>query len=546
MPVRQPRRFVVVVALASLDAAAAQAQLAPPRQPLGNPVTPEKAVLGKILFWEEQLSSDDTMACGTCHRPRQGGADPRFEQTAGPDGLLDTGDDVYGSPGVIGSDSTGHYLPSAAFGLAPQVTGRLAPSFITGSYFTLNFWDGRASTTFTDPQTGVKLLPYGAALESQLVNPPLSQVEMADPARTWNDVATKLSAVRPLALASNVPEAMAAAIANHPSYGDLFTWVFGDSSITSARVAFAIASYERSLVPDQTPWDRFTAGDQGTLDDRHQSGLALFMGRGRCSLCHLPPLFADDKFHAIGVRPPRDDMGLQKTTGVYGDRGKFKTPSLRDAKARGRFMHDGRFGDLNQVLEFYERGGDFNDNKDVLMAPLILTPIEKSQIIAFIEDSLTDPRVVAETFPFDRPTLHSEAAANPSYYGDSSAGSGGFVPRMINVTPPLLGSASFRIGVGDGLGGAAAVLAIAPAAAPPGTYWNGIPIDVSVNPPPMLINAALSGSGAGGGYATAVLQLPKNPAFAGQDWFAQWFVVDPAAAGGVAASGGSRFQFIGR
>jgi hypothetical protein len=413
-----------------------------------------------------------------------------------------------------------------------------------GSYFTLNFWDGRASSTFTDPQTGVQLIASGGALESQCVNPPFGPIEMADPGRTWNDLVNKITAAKPLALATNLPDEMAIKILEHPSYPDLFTWVFGDPAITSGRIAFAIATYERTLVPDQTAWDKFIAGDSGAIDDLRQKGLALFMGRARCNLCHIPPTFTDDKFHTLGVRPPREDMGLQLTTGVWTDRGKFKTPSLRDTAERRRWMHDGRFGDVNHVLEFYIRGGDFADNQDPLIIPLNINPIEKFQIYEFVTDSLTDPRVAAETPPFDRPTLHSEAAANPAYYGASSPGSGGFIPQMINVTPPILGSPSFRVGVGDALGGAIALLALAPKDAPPGTSWNGIPLDIAISPMPFLLSLTLSGTGAGGGYGTVVMQLPGNPSLAGQDWYAQWFVVDPAATGGIAASGGSHFQLF--
>jgi hypothetical protein len=116
---------------------------------------------------------------------------------------------------------------------------------------------------------------------------------------------------------------------------------------------------------------------------------------------------------------------------------------------------------------------------------------------------------------------------------------------MINVTPPILGSPSFRIGVGNALGGSVALLAIAANDAPPGTLFNGIPLDISVNPVPFLLSVTLSGSGAGGGYGTVVMQLPKNPALSGQDWYAQWFVVDPAATSGIAASGGTHFQMFG-
>ena len=543
-PTRALVRRLAVAALVVSSSTTARAQLGPPPQPLENPITDEKTMLGKILFWDEQLSSDNTMACGTCHQPHQGGADPRFTQTPGPDGKYYTDDDIYASPGVISSDSTGHYVPSPAFGLGPQVTPRLAQNYIMGSYFTLNFWDGRASSTFTDPQTGQQLIASGGALESQCVNPPFGPIEMADPGRTWNDLINKITAATPLALATDLPTPMRAKITEYPSYPDLFKWVYGDSAITSARIAFAIATYERSLVPDQTAWDRFMEGDKGAIDDLRQKGMALFMGTARCNLCHVPPLFSDDLFHTLGVRPPREDMGLELTTGVWSDRGKFKTPSLRDTAERRRWMHNGRFGDVNHVLEFYIRGGDFADNQDPLIIPLSITPMEKFQIYEFVTDSLTDPRVAAQTDPFDRPTLHSEAAANPSYYGDSSAGSGGFIPQMINVTPPILGSPSFRIGVGDALGGSVAILALAAHDAPPGTTFNGVPLDLSINPLPFLLSVTLSGTGAGGGYGTVVMQLPRSPVLAGQDWYAQWFVVDSYATGGIAASSGTHFQLF--
>jgi hypothetical protein len=178
------------------------------------------------------------------------------------------------------------------------------------------------------------------------------------------------------------------------------------------------------------------------------------------------------------------------------------------------------------------------------MAPLVLTPTEKFELLDFLRDSLTDPRVAAEEAPFDRPTLHSETAANPSYYGASSAGSGGFVPKMIAVTPPLLGNPSFRIGVGDALGGSLAFLALAASAAPPGTTFNGIPLDISINPFPILLSVPLNGYGAGAGYGTVILKVPDAPAFDGQVWFAQWFVVDPGVTAGLAASGGTRFEFF--
>src|SRR2546426_991938 len=99
----------------------AVAQLKPPPAPPENPITPEKTVLGKILFWDEQLSSDNTMACGTCHQPRQGGADPNYTRQPGLDGHLGSADDIWGSPGVRLSDATGHYVPAPYYLFDRQV-----------------------------------------------------------------------------------------------------------------------------------------------------------------------------------------------------------------------------------------------------------------------------------------------------------------------------------------------------------------------------------------------------------------------------------------
>jgi cytochrome c peroxidase len=520
-------------------------QLTPPGAPPENPVTPEKAVLGKVLFWDEQLSSDNTMACGSCHRPFAGGADVRIVRLAGPDGVLNTNDDVFGSPGVIRSDAQNRYEPDPVHGFLPQVTGRNSPGFLMASYNTELFWDGRAPTTFVDPQTGKTSVAAGGALESQSVAPPTADVEMAHAARDWNEIVAKLAASRPLALASNLPPDVAAALASDPTYPDLFSSAFGDPAITSERIAFAIASYERSLVPDQTPWDSYDAGNTNALTTQQKAGLGVFTNQGNCSNCHLTPFFLDDQFHNIGLRDPATDPGRENVTGNHGDRGMFKTPSLRNVGLRARLMHTGQFTDLHQVVDFYNRGGDFSDNLDGQIFPLLLTRQQRDDLVEFLRNALTDPRVAAEQAPFDRPRLYFEPPPpNPARYGFGSPGTGGFVPTQLLQAPPDLGNVDFKFGLTQALGGSVALEILALDAAPPGTFLKSIPILVDLSKIAVVLAVPLNGTGAGGGYATLAGALPGDPALAGFEFYEQWFVLDAGAGDGIAASDGGDFQLF--
>src|SRR5437867_8508577 len=114
--------------------------LPPPPQPAENPVTPAKANLGKALFWDEQLSSTRTVACGSCHQARKGGSDPRSVLASahainpGPDGTRGTADDVLGSPGTVLNAASGAFSWPAVFGITEQVAGRTAPSIVHAAY----------------------------------------------------------------------------------------------------------------------------------------------------------------------------------------------------------------------------------------------------------------------------------------------------------------------------------------------------------------------------------------------------------------------------
>src|SRR5205807_7294185 len=185
--------------------------LNPPPQPAGNPVTAAKAYLGKALFWDEQLSSTRTVACGTCHFASNGGSDSRAivgstrSRNPGADGVFNTADDVFASPGVISNNADGTYSLSAVYGFHEQVTGRKSRSYIDAGFSPVLFWDGRASGTFSDPIGGAAVLQNGAALESQVLGPPVSSAEMANANRTWVDVASRVANSQPLALSPSVP-----------------------------------------------------------------------------------------------------------------------------------------------------------------------------------------------------------------------------------------------------------------------------------------------------------------------------------------------------
>ncbi len=396
-----------LIALLSLVlSASVAAQVPAPPVPPQNPITPAKRVLGKILFWEEQLSSDNSIACGTCHQPFQATADQRLAVHPGLDGNPGTADDVIGSFGVERRDEFGVPVNDALFGFDRQVTPRSAQTVINGLWAPNGFWDGRATSQFVDPQTGLVSIPIGGALESQSIGPILNDVEMARENRTWADVITKIENATPLTLATYVPPDMTGAIAVDPTYPDLFEAAFGDTTITAERIAFAIATYERTLIADQTPFDL------GTMTPQQQQGLNVFLNPGsRCGICHAPPLFTDNTFRNIGLRPIPEDNGRQGVTGNPADAGRFKVPGLRNVGLRSNFMHNGRLSTLGQVIDFYlgiNGQIQFPANQDPLIPGIVMPPGAVVDLIEFLSGGLTDPRVAAETFPFDRPILHSE------------------------------------------------------------------------------------------------------------------------------------------
>ncbi|MDX1563359.1 MAG: cytochrome c peroxidase [Gammaproteobacteria bacterium] len=402
-----PARAALMLVLA-VNSGAAMGELPPVPVPPENPITEPKRVLGKILFWDEQLSSDDTVACGTCHRPAAGGADPR----AGlhPGSLPGSFDDVRGSPGIRLMDRDGDPVEHPIFGLAPQVTQRTAPSIFGALWADEVFWDGRAGGQFVDPLSGQTIIAAGGALETQALATLANSAEMAKTDRAWHELTDKLAGTSPLALADRWPADVASAIAERPSYPELFAAAFGDPAITPARIAMAIASYERTLIPDQTPWDRYVAGDDDALSQVEQFGWQAFDAL-RCTSCHVPPLFTSNDFANIGLRRSRYDAGREAVTGDPEDAGEMRIPSLRNVGLRERLMHTGEFSDVGGAVAFY-RNTTILPDVDTLPGggayAFTISALQAADIVEFLTRALTDPRVAAEAPPFDRPRLRSE------------------------------------------------------------------------------------------------------------------------------------------
>ena len=403
---------VVAIELAGRENETASPELPPVPTPSENEITEQKRVLGKILFWEEQLSRDDSVACGTCHQPAAGGADARLAAHPGFDSIFDTEDDVTGSPGVSLADFANTPVEDAIFGFETQVTERSAPTMIGAQYASELFLDGSAGPIFSDPETGEVLVAADAALENQALHPILNPVEMSHQGRQWAAVAAKLQTANPLAKAAALPGDMGQPVVDGMSYPDLFAAAFGDPDITPARIAFSLATYQRTLIADQTPWDAFMAGDETALTPNQQLGWEIFK-ESLCVSCHVPPLFTDNAFHNIGVRPSHEDLGRQRVTGLLEDAGKFRTPTLRNAALKASFMHNGSLSSMGQVADFYleGRGAQFLDNIDPLMALIDIPIDDQLPLLDFLENGLTDPRVEAEEFPFDRPLLSGASAA---------------------------------------------------------------------------------------------------------------------------------------
>jgi cytochrome c peroxidase len=299
-----------------------------------------------------------------------------------------------------------------------------------------------------------------SSLASQAVGPPMNSVEMSADGRTWPNLGQRMLASRPLALQKVDPDdGVLGPYANpngrglldsvtyltlvqaafRPEYWDLPD-VAGNFSLF---FGLAVQAYEATLVSDDSRFDRFSEGNGNALTARQQSGLRLFRTRGECTDCHLGPeftiasftgihnrgvvqrlrtgLLTDTGFLHTGVRPSTEDAGLdnkddfgqpfsmaalQSPDGRLGISGAFKTPGLRNVEFTGPYFHNGGEATLEQVVEFYNRGGDVpgSPNLSPDVHRLNLTEDDRAALVAFMK-SLSDDRVRFERAPFDHPEL---------------------------------------------------------------------------------------------------------------------------------------------
>lgn len=227
----------------------------------------------------------------------------------------------------------------------------------------------------------------------------------------------------------------------------------------------------------------------------------------------------------------------------------MRTPSLRNVELRAPYMRNGRFENLQAVVDFYDRGGDFDaPNKDPLIRNLALTPQEKQDLLAFLTRTLTDPRLANELPPFDRPTLYTESTNVPVIEGTGIPANGGVVPRLVALEPPLVGNPSFTVGVFD-VEGVTFPLPGQPGAGP--TPQALLVIDdtdpgLSVPASGELVfqGVNLEDDGSGRGYASISVALPASNSAIGSEWFGRWYIDGAAAGGGPSVTPLFRFTIF--
>jgi cytochrome c peroxidase len=247
-----------------------------------------------------------------------------------------------------------------AVGTRGQVLGRHTPTVLNTAWSSAYFWDGRAES-----------------LEEQALGPVQAAGEMDMPLDT---LVTRLRAVA--------------------GYRDLFARAYPGEAVSARGVARAIATFERTVVSGVAPFDRWVGGDESAMSTAAKRGFALFTGKARCAQCHSGWRFTDDSFHDIGVAGADSGRG-KLVPGIEPLQFAFKTPTLRNARERAPYMHNGSERTLAQVIDLYDRGGRVRrPSLSPELRPLGLTADERRELLAFLETlSSADPVVGAPTLP---------------------------------------------------------------------------------------------------------------------------------------------------
>lgn len=174
------------------------------------------------------------------------------------------------------------------------------------------------------------------------------------------------------------------------AYADDMTAAFGSAAVSIDRISHALAAFMRSLVPEQTPFDRWLAGDAQAISDSAQQGFRLFTGKARCAACHTGWRFTDDAFHDIGLPAGRDLGRAKLAAGDPAMRYAFKTPTLLGVAMHPPYMHDGSLPDLAAVVEHYNDGIRHRLSLSPLLRPVELSDREKLNVIDFLNTLSAD------------------------------------------------------------------------------------------------------------------------------------------------------------
>ena len=232
-------------------------------------------------------------------------------------------------------------------GIKNQKGNRSAPTVINRALSAAQFWDGRAAT-----------------LEDQAKGPIANPIEMG-----------------------NSHEMAESTLRQIKGYQPLFAKAFGNEEITIDRAAMAIATFERTILSGNSPYDRFKKGDKKALSLEQARGMSVFFDKAKCDRCHENANFTLNAYANVGVGmdKPDPDVGRFALTKDPRDWGVFKIPTLREIEHTAPYMHDGSLKTLEEVVDFYNKGGVPNKNLDPNIRPLHLAEQEQKDLVAFLK-----------------------------------------------------------------------------------------------------------------------------------------------------------------
>jgi cytochrome c peroxidase len=239
-----------------------------------------------------------------------------------------------------------------------KMNTRHTPTLYNVAYLTLYYWDGRAAT-----------------MEAQTLAAWRNQMG-ADPVK----IAERLNAI--------------------PAYREAFNKAYG-SDANQDNIVKSFTTYLRTLTSGDSPWDRHEKGAANAVSSDAKAGFNLFMGKGRCAVCHTPPTFMNNNFHNIGLEAGKanPDAGRGAISKKAEDTGAFKTPTLRSVALSAPYFHDGSVATLEEAVRYMASGGRDDPNKSPLLTPTGLSEPEIRQVVEFLKSLTSDEPLVRPVLP---------------------------------------------------------------------------------------------------------------------------------------------------